>query len=210
MAKKDGIVYAKFSNSSVKLDFTGYNPSVTSIGLSRVFKDRQDKIMTKLTQKGVKFDWGAIKQEAALFKFDNRSCAVAPILALPEGSEEISFSIMRCFKEGFGRCVDAKRKGRNYNMRQRRWLELLSLDYDFAEKIRYYTTGGTAEVLYAGTGEKDTRERTTKGEDGRGEVEERKRREESRREEERNERRRRKKKKDESEKGKKSKKKLRF
>ncbi|GJZ53994.1 putative reverse transcriptase domain-containing protein [Tanacetum coccineum] len=42
--------------------------------------------MTKLTQKGVKFDWGD-KQEAAFQLLKQKLCN-APILALPEGSED--------------------------------------------------------------------------------------------------------------------------
>ncbi|GJT49363.1 transposon ty3-G gag-pol polyprotein [Tanacetum coccineum] len=43
------------------------------------------KSMTKLTQKGVKFDWGD-KQEAAFQLLKQKLCS-APILALPEGSK---------------------------------------------------------------------------------------------------------------------------
>ncbi|GJY27265.1 hypothetical protein Tco_0401991 [Tanacetum coccineum] len=43
------------------------------------------KSMTKLTQKGVKFDWGH-KQEAAFQLLKQKLCS-APILALPEGSK---------------------------------------------------------------------------------------------------------------------------
>ncbi|GKG37567.1 hypothetical protein Tco_0456790, partial [Tanacetum coccineum] len=42
--------------------------------------------MTKLTQKGVKFDWGD-KQEAAFQLLKQKLCS-APILALPEESED--------------------------------------------------------------------------------------------------------------------------
>ncbi|GKB45946.1 putative reverse transcriptase domain-containing protein [Tanacetum coccineum] len=42
--------------------------------------------MTKLTQKGVKFDWGN-KQEASFQLLKQKLCS-APILALPEGSED--------------------------------------------------------------------------------------------------------------------------
>ncbi|GJZ11035.1 hypothetical protein Tco_0545794, partial [Tanacetum coccineum] len=44
------------------------------------------KSITKLTQKGVKFDWGD-KQEAAFQLLKQKLCS-APILALPEGSED--------------------------------------------------------------------------------------------------------------------------
>ncbi|GJT22171.1 putative reverse transcriptase domain-containing protein [Tanacetum coccineum] len=44
------------------------------------------KSMTKLTQKGVKFDWGD-KQEAAFQLIKQKLCS-APILALPEGSKD--------------------------------------------------------------------------------------------------------------------------
>nr|GEW05843.1 putative reverse transcriptase domain-containing protein [Tanacetum cinerariifolium] len=60
------------------------------------------KPMTKLTQKSMKFDWGK-KEETALQILKQKLCS-AQILALPEDQKEL-------------------------NMRQRRWLELLS-DYD--------------------------------------------------------------------------------
>ncbi|GJY36053.1 putative reverse transcriptase domain-containing protein [Tanacetum coccineum] len=75
--------------------------------------------MTKLTQKKVKFEWGD-KQEAAFQLLKQKLCS-APILALPEGSEDF-------IKE--------------LNMRQCRWLELLS-DYDC--DIRYHP--GKANVV---------------------------------------------------------------
>ncbi|GJT30050.1 putative reverse transcriptase domain-containing protein [Tanacetum coccineum] len=58
--------------------------------------------MTKLTQKKVKFEWGD-KQEAAFQLLKQKLCS-APILALPEGSEDF-IACLRHFKEGFGRCV---------------------------------------------------------------------------------------------------------
>ncbi|GJX97375.1 hypothetical protein Tco_0353173 [Tanacetum coccineum] len=63
--------------------------------------------MTKLTQKKVKFEWGD-KQEAAFQLLKQKLCS-APILALPEGSED--FIAYRRFEEGFGRCIDAEGKG---------------------------------------------------------------------------------------------------
>nr|GEX22952.1 putative reverse transcriptase domain-containing protein [Tanacetum cinerariifolium] len=44
------------------------------------------KSMTKLTQKGIKFDWGE-KEESAFQLIKQKLCS-APILALPEGSED--------------------------------------------------------------------------------------------------------------------------
>ncbi|GJV52989.1 hypothetical protein Tco_1448730 [Tanacetum coccineum] len=49
--------------------------------------------MTKLTQKGVKFDWGD-KQEAAFQLLKQKLCS-APILALPEGSEDFNIAYLR-------------------------------------------------------------------------------------------------------------------
>ncbi|GJX29837.1 putative reverse transcriptase domain-containing protein [Tanacetum coccineum] len=54
-----------------------------------VFMDLMNRIaksMTKLTQKGIKFDWGE-KEENAFQLIKQKLCS-APILALPEGSED--------------------------------------------------------------------------------------------------------------------------
>ncbi|GKE22011.1 putative reverse transcriptase domain-containing protein [Tanacetum coccineum] len=109
------------------------------------------KSMTKLTQKGVKFDWGD-KQEAAFQLLKNKLCS-APILALPEGSKDF---VVYCDASHKGLGVwaryDAKREDhkslqhildqKDLNMRQRHWLELLS-DYDY--EIRYHP--GKANVV---------------------------------------------------------------
>ncbi|GJU58683.1 putative reverse transcriptase domain-containing protein [Tanacetum coccineum] len=58
------------------------------------------KTMTKLTQKGVKFDWGD-KQEAAFQLLKQKLCS-APILALPEGSEDFIAYCRWPSKEGLG------------------------------------------------------------------------------------------------------------
>ncbi|GKE73919.1 putative reverse transcriptase domain-containing protein [Tanacetum coccineum] len=98
------------------------------------------KSMTKLTQKGVKFDWG--DKDKAAFQLIKRKLCSAPILALPKGNEDF---VVYC---------DASHKGLDHkslqhiidqkelNMRQRRWLELLS-DYDC--EIRYHP--GKANVV---------------------------------------------------------------
>ncbi|GKD09321.1 putative reverse transcriptase domain-containing protein [Tanacetum coccineum] len=112
--------------------------------------------MTKLTKKGVKFDWGD-KEEAAFRLIKQKLCS-APILALPEGSKDF---VVYCdtSHKGLGAVVFALKIWRHYlygtkytvftdhkilqhildqkelNMRQSRWLELLS-DYDY--EIRYH------------------------------------------------------------------------
>ncbi|GKC29109.1 putative reverse transcriptase domain-containing protein [Tanacetum coccineum] len=55
--------------------------------------------MTKLTQKAVKFDWGD-KQEAAFQLLKQKLCS-APILALPEGSEDF-IAYCDALKKGLG------------------------------------------------------------------------------------------------------------
>nr|GFB39188.1 reverse transcriptase domain-containing protein [Tanacetum cinerariifolium] len=81
--------------------------------------------MTKLTQRKVKFEWGD-KQEAAFQLLKQKLCS-APILALPEGRKDF---IVYCdaSNKGLG-AVLIQREKKELNMRQRRWLELLS-DYD--------------------------------------------------------------------------------
>ncbi|GKB08768.1 putative reverse transcriptase domain-containing protein [Tanacetum coccineum] len=153
------------------------------------------KPMTKLTQKKVKFEWGD-KQEAAFQLLKQKLCS-APILALPEGSEDF-IAYCDASKKGLGAVLMQREKviayasrqlkihEKNYtthdlelgavvfalkiwrhylygtkctvftdhkslqhilnqkelNMRQRRWLELLS-DYDC--EIRYHP--GKANVV---------------------------------------------------------------
>nr|GFA68820.1 putative reverse transcriptase domain-containing protein [Tanacetum cinerariifolium] len=114
--------------------------------------------MTKLTQKKIKFEWGD-KQEAAFQLLKQKLCS-APTLALPEGSEDF-VTYCDAFIKGLGAVLMQRDKmisyasrqlkiyEKNYttndlelgaikdlNMRQRRWLELLS-DYDC--EIRYHS-----------------------------------------------------------------------
>ncbi|GJY65447.1 putative reverse transcriptase domain-containing protein, partial [Tanacetum coccineum] len=126
------------------------------------------KSMTKLTKKGVKFDWGD-KQEEAFQLLKQKLCRV-PILALPEGRE---YFILKIHEKNYtthdlelGAVVFALKIWRHYlygtkctvftdhkslhqilnqkelNMRQRRWLEFLS-DYDC--EIHYHP--GKANVV---------------------------------------------------------------
>ncbi|GJW61985.1 putative reverse transcriptase domain-containing protein [Tanacetum coccineum] len=155
-------MYAKFLKCEFwlsKVQFLGHVIDSEGIHMD-LAKIKSIKPMTKLTQKNMKFDWSE-KAEVAFQLLKQKLCS-APILALPEGSENF---MVYC---------DASRKGlgavlmqwekviayasrqlnihkKNYtthdlelgaivfalklNMRQRRWLELLS-DYDY--EIRYH------------------------------------------------------------------------
>ncbi|GJU18081.1 putative reverse transcriptase domain-containing protein [Tanacetum coccineum] len=128
------------------------------------------KPMTKLAQKKVAFKWGD-KQEAAFQTLKNKLCS-APILALPRGAENFivycdashkglgavlmqnekwgfALNIWRHYLYGTKCTVFTDHKSlqhildqKELNMRQRRWLELLS-DYDC--EIRYHP--GKANVV---------------------------------------------------------------
>ncbi|GJX05324.1 putative reverse transcriptase domain-containing protein, partial [Tanacetum coccineum] len=63
------------------------------------------KSITKLTQKGIKFDWG--KKEENTFQLIKQKLCSAPILALPEGSEDF---VVHC---------DASHKGLGVVLMQR-------------------------------------------------------------------------------------------
>nr|GEX09753.1 reverse transcriptase domain-containing protein [Tanacetum cinerariifolium] len=189
------------SKTAFKTRYGHYEFQVMSFGLTNapaVFMDLMNwiaKSMTKLTQKKVKFDWGD-KQEATFQIIKQKLCS-APILALPEGSEDfvvycdasikgVGAVLMKREKViaygswqlkvheknytthdmELGAVVFALKIWRHYlyrtkctvftdhkslqhildqkelNMRQCRWLELLS-DYDC--EIRYYP--GKANVV---------------------------------------------------------------
>ncbi|GJR60206.1 retrotransposon protein, putative, ty3-gypsy subclass [Tanacetum coccineum] len=64
------------------------------------------KSMTKLSQKGIKFDWGE-KEENAFQLIKQKLCS-APILALPEGSEDFVVYCDASHKR-FGAVVDMQR-----------------------------------------------------------------------------------------------------
>ncbi|GJW87511.1 putative reverse transcriptase domain-containing protein [Tanacetum coccineum] len=126
------------------------------------------KSMTKLTQKGIKFDWGE-KEENAFQLIKQKLCS-APILALPEGSERTLCALILALPKGsedFVVYCDASHKGlgavlmqrekviayasrklkvhnttHDLELGSRRWLELLS-DYDC--DIRYHP--GKANIV---------------------------------------------------------------
>ncbi|GJW96581.1 putative reverse transcriptase domain-containing protein [Tanacetum coccineum] len=129
-------------------------------GYYRRFIERFLKIvkpMTKLLKRRSR-SFGSDKQDDAAFQLLKRKKRKLMQLdqSLPYGGESEGFHrILRRFKEGFGRCVDARDKvftdhkslqhildQKELNMRQRRWLELLS-DYDC--DIRYHP--GKANVV---------------------------------------------------------------
>nr|GEY37762.1 putative reverse transcriptase domain-containing protein [Tanacetum cinerariifolium] len=104
------------------------------VGYYRRFIEEFSKIakpMTKLTQKKIKFEWGD-KQEASFQLLKQKLCS-APILALPEGSEDFVAYCDASIK-GLG-AVLMQRDKKDLNMRQSHWLEFLS-DYDC--EIRYH------------------------------------------------------------------------
>ncbi|GKF60186.1 putative reverse transcriptase domain-containing protein [Tanacetum coccineum] len=71
--------------------------------------------MTKLTQKKVKFEWGN-KQEAAFQLLKQKLCS-APILALPEGSEDF-IAYCDASKKGLGAVLMQREKVISYASRQ--------------------------------------------------------------------------------------------
>ncbi|GKC07122.1 putative reverse transcriptase domain-containing protein [Tanacetum coccineum] len=158
LLKKEEL-YAKFSKCEFwipKIQFLGYR---FIEGYLKVAKP-----MTKLMQKKVAFEWGD-KKEAAFQTLKNKLCSV-PILALTEGAENFivycdashkglgavliqNEKIWRHYLYGTKRTVFTDHKSlqhildqKELNMRQRRWLELLS-DYDC--EIRYHP--GKANVV---------------------------------------------------------------
>nr|GEU61515.1 putative reverse transcriptase domain-containing protein [Tanacetum cinerariifolium] len=136
-------LYAKFSKCEFwipKVQFLGYVID-SLVGYYRRFIEGFSKIakpMTKLTQKKVMFDLGD-KQEA-VFQLLQQKLYSAPILALLKGSKDF-VAYCDASHKGLGAVLMQKEK-KELNMRQRRWLELLS-DYDC--EIRYHP--GKANVV---------------------------------------------------------------
>ncbi|GJS82331.1 putative reverse transcriptase domain-containing protein [Tanacetum coccineum] len=110
------------------------------------------KSMTKLTQKGVKFDWGD-KQEAAFQLLKQKLCS-APILALPEGSEDF-IAYCDASKKGLGAVLMQREKVISYASRQLKIHEKNYTTHDlelgavvFALKIwRHYLYGTKCTVF---------------------------------------------------------------
>ncbi|GKB22914.1 putative nucleotidyltransferase, ribonuclease H [Tanacetum coccineum] len=110
------------------------------------------KSMTKLTQKGVKFDWGD-KQEAAFQLLKQKLCS-APILALPEGSEDF-IAYCDASKKGLGAVLMQRENVISYASRQLKIHEKNYTTHDlelgavvFALKIwRHYLYGTKCTVF---------------------------------------------------------------
>ncbi|GJU64877.1 putative reverse transcriptase domain-containing protein [Tanacetum coccineum] len=115
------------------------------------------KPMTKLTQKKVKFEWGD-KQEAAFQLLKQKLCS-APILALPEGSEDFiaycDASYCDASKKGLGAVLMQREKVISYASRQLKIHEKNYTTHDlelgavvFALKIwRHYLYGTKCTVF---------------------------------------------------------------
>ncbi|GJU03764.1 putative reverse transcriptase domain-containing protein [Tanacetum coccineum] len=102
-------------------------------------------------EKNKKYEWGTEEDEA--FQTLKEKLCSAPILALPEGTENF---VVYCdaSHKGFGAVLMQREKyildQKELNMRQRRWIELLS-DYDC--EIRYHP--GKANVVADALSRKD-------------------------------------------------------
>nr|GEY44375.1 putative reverse transcriptase domain-containing protein [Tanacetum cinerariifolium] len=148
------------------LGLAGYYPRFIE-GFSLIAKP-----LTKLTQKNKTYEWGEEEEEA--FQLLKDKLCSAPILALPEGSEDFVEYCDASLK-GYGavfmqrdKCmVFTDHKSLQYildqkelNMRRRRWIELLR-DYDC--EIRYHSRKANvvADALVRKEREKPLRENVT-------------------------------------------------
>ncbi|GJY79106.1 putative reverse transcriptase domain-containing protein [Tanacetum coccineum] len=119
------------------LGFAGYYRRFIE-GFSKIAKS-----MTKLTQKGVKLDWGD-KQEAAFQLLKQKLCS-APILALPEGHEAF---VVYCdaSHKGLGDVLMQREKVISYALRQLKIHEKNYTTHDLElGSIRYHP--GKANVV---------------------------------------------------------------
>nr|GEW16741.1 putative reverse transcriptase domain-containing protein [Tanacetum cinerariifolium] len=135
---KEDKLYAKFSKSEFwlkEVQFLGH--VVNREGLAGYYQrfienfSNIAKPLTQLTQKNKAYVWGD-KQEEAFSILREKLCN-APVLALPDGLDDF---VVYCdaSNQGFG-CVLMQRGKKELNMRQRRWIELLS---DYKCEIKYH------------------------------------------------------------------------
>nr|GEV92124.1 hypothetical protein [Tanacetum cinerariifolium] len=129
---KNEKLYAKFS----KFDFC----NGVHVDPAKVEAIRNWSAPTTPTKKNKKYVWGMEEKEA--FQTLKQKLCSAPILALPEGTENFIVYCDASLK-GFGAVLMQREKyildKKELNMRQRRWIELLS-DYDC--EIRYHLGKG--------------------------------------------------------------------
>ncbi|GJY88262.1 putative reverse transcriptase domain-containing protein [Tanacetum coccineum] len=149
LLKKERL-YAKFSNCDFCLDsvqFLGHvidrngvhvDPAKIKAIRNWAAPTTPTEPLTKLTQKDKKYEWGREEVEACQ-TLKQKLCS-ASILALPEGTKDF---VVYCDAplKGYGVVLVEKEKI-ELNLRQRRWIELLS-DYDC--EIRYHP--GKANVM---------------------------------------------------------------
>nr|GEU50368.1 hypothetical protein [Tanacetum cinerariifolium] len=141
---KNEKLYAKFSKCDFWLKFVQFLGHVIDSNDVHVDPAKVEAIRnwsgpTTPTEKSKKYEWGMEEEEA--FQTLKQKLCFAPILALLEGTENF---IVYC---------DASLKGfgaKELNMRQRRWIELLS-DYDC--EIRYHP--GKGNVVADALSQKD-------------------------------------------------------
>ncbi|GJW68555.1 putative reverse transcriptase domain-containing protein [Tanacetum coccineum] len=140
---KKEILYAKFSKCDFWLDSVQFLGHV--IDCSGVYVDpakikaiKSWAASTTPTRKNKKYEWG--KEEEEAFQTLKQKLCSAPILALPEGTKDLVVYCDASLK-GYG-AVLIQREKKELNLRQWRWIELLS-DYDC--EIRYHL--GKANVV---------------------------------------------------------------
>ncbi|GJX68355.1 putative reverse transcriptase domain-containing protein [Tanacetum coccineum] len=130
------VVSANFSNANfwISQSLAGYYRRFIE-GFSKIAKP-----MTKLTQKKVKFEWGD-KQEAAFQLLKQKLCS-APILALPEGSEDF-IAYCDASKKGLGAVLMQREKVISYASRQLKIHEKNYTTHDLElENIKSEDVGG--------------------------------------------------------------------
>ncbi|GJU54741.1 putative reverse transcriptase domain-containing protein [Tanacetum coccineum] len=162
LLKKENL-YAKFSKSKIESIKDWESPKTLMeirqfLGLAGYYRRfikgflKIAKSMTKLTQKGIKFDWD--EKEENTFQLIKKKLCSAPILALPEGSEDFVVYYDASHK-GLGAVLMQREKVIAYASRQLRIHEKNYTTHDlelgsvvFALKIwRHYLYGTKCTVF---------------------------------------------------------------
>ncbi|GKF32697.1 putative reverse transcriptase domain-containing protein, partial [Tanacetum coccineum] len=144
LLKKEKL-YAKFS----KCEF--WILKVQLLGLAGYYRrfikgfSKIAKSITKLTQKGVKFEWGE-KEENALQLIKQKLCS-APILALPKGSEDFVVYCDTSYK-GLGTVLMKREKVIAYASRQLKIYEKNYTNHDLELGLVVFTLKIWRHYLY--------------------------------------------------------------